>query len=156
MSVPVTRLLIGATVAAVVMFAGLAVTANPEVGFVLQGAGAGALIGTAVVQWRRDRGKEVDSGFDHRPLDALRGRARDRLRPGRATCARSSLMSMPVARLLLGFLAATALIVLTLALAAPDTLGPWGQLALNVAAMLVLALFAPAYFGIDRESHRRR
>lgn len=65
-------------------------------------------------------------------------------------------MAMPVARLLLGLLAATVVITATLALAGPDRLGSWGLLALTLAAMFVLALFAPAYFGIDRDSHRRR
>jgi hypothetical protein len=65
-------------------------------------------------------------------------------------------MVMPVSGLLLGSIAAATLIVATLALAGADLLGSWGQLGLTIAAMLVLALFAPAYFGIDGQSHRRR
>jgi hypothetical protein len=52
------------TVSAVALVAtgtGLALAPSPEVGFVLQGAGVGALAGTAIAQWRRDRGREVQT-----------------------------------------------------------------------------------------------
>lgn len=41
---------------------GLAIIANPEVAFVLQGAGVGALIGTGLAQRLKDRGSRVDRG----------------------------------------------------------------------------------------------
>ena len=65
-------------------------------------------------------------------------------------------MPVPVLRLTIGALAA--LIAMTLALVAigRDDAGSWTYLAIGLGGALIVALFAPAYFGIDRESHRRR
>ncbi len=65
-------------------------------------------------------------------------------------------MTVPIRRLLLGLLVATALMWTVLGVFGADALGPWGQAALGLTGSFVVALFAPAYFGIDRESHRRR
>jgi hypothetical protein len=65
-------------------------------------------------------------------------------------------MNMPTRRLILGLVVVTALMWLVLALIGADALGSWGQAGLGVAGSFLLALFAPAYFGIDRDSHRRR
>jgi hypothetical protein len=63
---------------------------------------------------------------------------------------------MPVRRLILGVSCATVLMLSVLALVGSDALGWWGQSGLALAGTFIVAAFAPAYFGVDRDSHRRR
>jgi hypothetical protein len=64
-------------------------------------------------------------------------------------------MLVPPARLAIGILVASAAIFAGFLGVGADALGPWGQLALTVASMLIVVAFAPAYFGLGR-IHRRR
>jgi len=65
-------------------------------------------------------------------------------------------MHMPLLRLTLGGLAATVAMTLALVTVGRDDAGPWTYLTIGLGGALIVVLCAPAYFGIDRESQRRR